>query len=499
MRRAEDQLRHLEAARQAAILNALPAHIALLDAQGTIVSVNDMWRQFANANVLRGPGHGVGVNYLAVCECASGQDALQAQQAASGIRSVLASAQTSFSLEYPCHSPTEQRWFLMTVTPLPGESLQGAVVMHLNITERRQAQAHIVRLNRVYAVLSGINALIVRVRDRDELFRQACRVAVEAGAFKMAWIGVIDPQTLDGKVVAWYGGEESYLDNIRLTAREGAPESARPACRALRQSQPVICNDLAADSSLAPLKEELIRRGHESAGCFPLTVAGRPEAVIALFAGERDFFDDEETRLLLELAGNLSFAMDNLEQQKRLEQLDAQRNRDEDKLRRFSAAMDATADAIYLVDRSSMRIIHVNNAACRMQGRTREQLLALGPEKLLLTSRAELECIYDALIASGVDAQPLELLRQRQDGSQVWVELRRHAQRSGECWTIVTLVRDITARKLSEFALAEQLGELSRWNEVTLGREGRILDLKQEVNELLVQAGQPPRYPSAES
>ena len=103
------------------------------------------------------------------------------------------------------------------------------------------------------------------------------------------------------------------------------------------------------------------------------------------------------------------------------------------------------------------------------------------------------------MIASGVDAQPLELPRQRQDGSQVWVELRRHAQRSGECWTIVTLVRDITARKLSEFALAEQLEELRRWNEVTLGREGRILELKQEVNQLLVQAGQPPRYPSAES
>jgi PAS domain S-box-containing protein len=485
MRRAQDQLHHQVAARQAAILDALPAHIALLDAQGIIVSVNEMWRQFASANVLQGPGHGVGVNYLAVCERVSDEDALQAQQAASGIRSVLAGAQTSFSLEYPCHSPTEQRWFLMTATPLPGESLQGAVVMHLNITERRQAQARIVRLNRVYAMLSGINALIVRVRDRDELFSRACRIAVEAGAFKLAWIGVIDPQTLDGKVIASYGCEQDFIDQIKLTVRDGTSADERPACRALRLGQPVICNDIATERALTEHRNELLGMGYQSMGAFPLMLEGRSEAVITLFSDESGFFDQEEITLLIELAGNLSFGLDHIDS--------------EDTLRRFSAAMDATADAIYLVDRSSMRIIHVNNAACRMQGRTREQLLALGPEKLLSTSRAELECIYDALIASAVDAPPLELLRQRQDGSRVWVELRRHAQRSGECWTIVTLVRDITARKLSEFALAEQLEELRRWSEVTLGREGRILDLKQEVNELLVQAGQPPRYPSAES
>lgn len=499
MRRAEDQLRHQEAARQAAILNALPAHIALLDAQGTVVSVNEMWRQFANANVLQGPGHGVGVNYLAVCESASGPDALQAQQAASGIRSVLAGTQTSFSLEYACHSPTEQRWFLMTATPLPGQPLLGAVVMHLNITERRQAQARIVRMNRVYAVLSGINALIVRVRDREELFRQACRVAVEAGAFKMAWIGAKDPTTRDGKVVAWYGCEQGFIDLIELTVRDGTSDNERPACRALRLGQEVICNEIAHERSLAGFSHDLLNRGYQSLGCFPLTLAGQPEAVLALFAGEPGFFDDAEVALLLELAGNLSFALDHIENEARLVRLDAQRKRDEDTLRRFSAAMDATADAIYLVDRSSMRIIHVNNAACRMQGRTREQLLALDPEKLLSTSRAELEGTYDALIASGADAQPLELLRQREDGTRVWVELRRHAQRSGECWTIVTLVRDITARKLSELAQAEQLEELRRWSEVTMGREGRILDLKQEVNTLLAQAGQPPRYPSAQS
>ncbi|MFA5892212.1 MAG: PAS domain S-box protein, partial [Actinomycetota bacterium] len=191
----------------------------------------------------------------------------------------------------------------------------------MDITERKAAEARIRRLNRVYAVLSSIDSLIVRARDRDELFREACRIAVEAGAFKMAWIGVIDPQTLDGKVVAWSGGEEGYIDIVRLTARDGTPHSERPACRALRQLQPVICNDIATDPSVAPLRDDLLRRGHKSVGCFPLTVTGRPDAVIALLAGELDFFDDEETRLLLELAGNISFALDHIEKEKKLNYL----------------------------------------------------------------------------------------------------------------------------------------------------------------------------------
>ena len=123
-------------------------------------------------------------------------------------------------------------------------------------------------------------------------------------------------------------------------------------------------------------------------------------------------------------------------------------------LRSFAAAMDAIADGIYLVDRSNMRFIHVNDAACRMLNQTREGLLALEPWVVLSISRAELERTYDAIIASGVVVKPQELLRPREDGAQAWVEVRRHAQRSGDRWTIVTLVRDITERKEADARIA---------------------------------------------
>ena len=122
-------------------------------------------------------------------------------------------------------------------------------------------------------------------------------------------------------------------------------------------------------------------------------------------------------------------------------------------LRRFCSAMDAIADAVYLVDRSSMRILYVNQAACRLHNLTREALIAQDPWALLEISRAELERNYDSLIDSIGEVAPLELLRHRDDGAPVWVELRRHAQHADDRWTIVTLVRVITDRKQSETAL----------------------------------------------
>jgi PAS domain S-box-containing protein len=140
LRRSQEHLRYTEAAKQAAILDALPAHIAVLDAQGVILSVNETWRRFASANAMQEQGQGVGLNYLEVCDRTVGQDAPGARAVASGIRSVLDGGSRTFSMEYPCHSPTEQRWFLSTVTPLSEDRRNGAIVMHVDVTRERNAE-----------------------------------------------------------------------------------------------------------------------------------------------------------------------------------------------------------------------------------------------------------------------------------------------------------------------------------------------------------------------
>jgi PAS domain-containing protein len=129
-----------EGAMLTSILNALPAHIALIDHQGVIVSVNDGWRQFAGNNALPGPHSGVGHNYLEICEQAQGPYSGEAREAAAGMRAVLADTVPQFALEYPCHSATERRWFRLMVSPTKTKGTGRAVVMHMDITARKVAE-----------------------------------------------------------------------------------------------------------------------------------------------------------------------------------------------------------------------------------------------------------------------------------------------------------------------------------------------------------------------
>lgn len=123
---------------QDSILDALPAHIALIDSEGVILGVNASWRRFADANMLLTSNCGVGENYIEVCERAEGDCSEEAARAAVGIGDVLSGAISEFMLEYPCHSPDEQRWFRLMVTPLRDGA--GAVVMHFDVTERKLAE-----------------------------------------------------------------------------------------------------------------------------------------------------------------------------------------------------------------------------------------------------------------------------------------------------------------------------------------------------------------------
>jgi hypothetical protein len=120
-------LRNIDAAKQAAILNALPAHILLLDTMGLIVSVNSAWHQVTCPSALIDPKYEVGVSYLEVCDHAEGDGAVDAHRAALGIRAVLARDMPRFLLEYSCHSPAGRLWFLLTVSPLNDYLPNGAL------------------------------------------------------------------------------------------------------------------------------------------------------------------------------------------------------------------------------------------------------------------------------------------------------------------------------------------------------------------------------------
>jgi PAS domain S-box-containing protein len=121
-------------------LDALSAHIAILDEQGTVVAINAAWRQFARQNSFLGSNYGIGANYLALCESAVGECAAEASGVAKGIRTVMAGQCSEFLLEYSCHSPHEQRWFMVRVTRFGGGGPARVVVAHENITARKLAE-----------------------------------------------------------------------------------------------------------------------------------------------------------------------------------------------------------------------------------------------------------------------------------------------------------------------------------------------------------------------
>lgn len=158
----EQALRESDA-RTTGILASISAHIAVIDQAGTIVAVNPAWEDFARQNGGVIPRCGVGANYLEVCQQAKGLTGEQAQRVINGLRAVLDRAAAVFSMEYPCHSPTTKRWFLLQATPL--RSAQGgAVVSHTDITDRVKAE-HRLRASeeRTRAILNTAADAIVTI------------------------------------------------------------------------------------------------------------------------------------------------------------------------------------------------------------------------------------------------------------------------------------------------------------------------------------------------
>ena len=191
-----------------------------------------------------------------------------------------------------------------------------------DITQQKAQQARIQRLNRVYAVLSGINSTLVRVRERQELLDEACRIAVEHGLFRLAWIGLVGETADDVDVVACAGMDDGYLDEVGITGKNGQPKIPYPAiAQTLRGGEPVIFDDLDRELLSAPIRDSINARCFRSAALLPLQSAGKTVCIMALYAGETGFFDDEELRLLTELSGDIGFALEVIEKEERLNYL----------------------------------------------------------------------------------------------------------------------------------------------------------------------------------
>lgn len=166
------------------------------------------------------------------------------------------------------------------------------------------------RVNRLYAVLGKVNEAIIRIRAEQNLFEEACRIAVEDGGFALAWIGFVEPETQRIRVSARYGRDEDYLDAVKISLRDDVPEGRGPTGVAMRVGRPLVNNDTANNPVMGPWRAEQVRRGFLSSASFPLRVAGATIGVITLYADTTGYFDREEVHLLTALADDFSFALE---------------------------------------------------------------------------------------------------------------------------------------------------------------------------------------------
>lgn len=240
-----------------AVLDSLTDHIAVVDAEGVIQWVNDAWRRFAEDNGGEPGREWIGTNYLEICGAAAATGEAQGTAAIDGLEAVIRGDVPLFYMEYPCHSPTESRWFMMRVCPLRQPGTTGFLVTHQNITERKLAELRVEEL----AALDGLTGLANRRRFDaflDDEWNRALRlghpvsaVLLDVDRFKQFndSYGHLEGDTClrrvaealtpfsrrPGDLVARYGGEEfaAVFGNTEAAAAAQLAEQIRRAVEAL--------------------------------------------------------------------------------------------------------------------------------------------------------------------------------------------------------------------------------------------------------------------------
>jgi PAS domain S-box-containing protein len=312
-RLAEDALRRSEAF-NTTVLDSVNAQIAVLDHHGVILAVNEPWRRFGQGNSLGPEGTAlpsqIGVDYLSVCLTGAGANAASdtlVAQAHAGILGVIDRRLPHFALEYACHSPEAQRWFLMQCTPL-GDPGGGVVIAHTDITERVTAVDKLRHVMRLYALRTQISRAIIDHRDHAGLLQEICRVAIEFGRFRMAWIGVQSQGTEpDIRCIAHAGHDGGFLGRLFDPASGGITPDLLPATSAA--TDVATSADIAAEQRLTAWRNAALMAGYRSAATVAFAIDGKPVGTLNLFAAEAGFFTPGESQMLHQIGQDISFAV----------------------------------------------------------------------------------------------------------------------------------------------------------------------------------------------
>ncbi|MBI5584789.1 MAG: response regulator [Deltaproteobacteria bacterium] len=188
---------------------------------------------------------------------------------------------------------------------------------------RHHTEEEIRNLNRLYDVLSQVNQAVVRIRQREELLAAICRLMVERGEMDLTWFGRLDPASSRLIPTVYFGRPAEILNRAAFYA-DVRPEGLSGPGLAFREERPVVCNGCLSGSCPYPADQAPSRFGFQSCAFFPIRFQGRIWGTLNLCTAKPGFFQEREITLLQEVAGDISFALDNIAGDRLREELDQQ-------------------------------------------------------------------------------------------------------------------------------------------------------------------------------
>lgn len=312
-------------------------------------------------------------------------------------------------------SETLNSWFDVTVSPLHNSTgnLSGSIHVARDISERKRTETELAHVNRVLRMLSDSNQTLIRVKDEISLLNDICRIAVEVGGYRMAWVGfAMHDEAKTIRPVARAGAESGYIElTIRSWADDGS-QSLGPGGIAINTGQPCIIHNISNDPVFIPMREEAIRRGYKSIIALPLRSEEQPFGVIGIYASEVDAFNSREVEILTTLADNLSFGITAIRTQ-------AKRKQAENELRKLSIAVEQSPVSIVITDIAG-NIEYGNPKLCEITGYSLEELLGKNPSILQSgktpkeTYKTLWDCIKSKKVWSG------EFQNKKKNGELYW-------------------------------------------------------------------------------
>ena len=198
----------------------------------------------------------------------------------------------------------------LEVRAYPSE--EGLAVYFRDVSAQKCAAIELQRTNRALQMLSRCNEALIRSEEADELLHRVCRIAVDVGGYRLAWVGFReDDESRSISKVACVGqeGKESYLQSLQVSWADGDPRGRGPAGSSIRTGQAVICSDIEADPTLGAWRESALSYGFRGIIALPLREASNTFGVLVLYSDEVLTPSGEEVQLLQELANDLAFGV----------------------------------------------------------------------------------------------------------------------------------------------------------------------------------------------